>query len=87
MSEADLKAEARLLMLEQFVCNLYSLRFSATDDPLGAAKAFAKQAETFREATVPGVDPVAADMFLDELALAATNLAEQIIEQLEASQN
>ena len=86
MSEANLKNEARMVMLEHFVCSLYANSFLQTPDPIAAAKAFAAEIKAaFKNITMPGYDPVVADMLSDELELAAEKLADQLLETVEGS--
>jgi hypothetical protein len=80
-SEQELKLEARLIAIEYMLANVYTLLHRIFRSPPAAIlQTHEKAREMLRTQTIPGLDPVKADMMLGEVQTAVEEILTSIEE-------
>jgi transposase len=81
MNEDQLKLEARLIAIEYMLANVYALLHRLFGTPPEAIlKNHEKAREMLRVETIPGLDPVMADMMMAEVQAAVEDMLSSIEE-------
>ena len=78
----QIELEAKLLILEQLVAQLYAERLSRLDDPSAAFHEMQRSWLTERPTFRPGVDPSQSDLVAAEVSLQAEKILAVILGKL-----